>query len=673
MGRSVRTSYIKNREKSKNRSGTSTVGWALLCFSSFLVSGLFLLHLYVKQGFIIDYSIIHGNLRNSSSTSSASTSQKLSAKITTPALRQEPGQVQSSTPTSTAPPMSPEEIQERLKELPFHTFLKSEVESIPPTLEDVLVFLHNRKDCRDKPIFTTMANVGSLLYWQLIENFIYTMVKYDLIECTLMICVADEHCMDLCKDSFFPCFNHQHKSLDGSGPKLTHTMEQIAQLKMHTIPRALKAGVDIFMLDLDVGFLGDPMILVHKFYHSTEYLDAYVQEDVVFVMNRSEAGWKQWWTEKMPNIGLFIVRGNDRSTAVFEQAWNDYKAHTPKAIRMNPGKDQNKLVQAMRTGRWRNGFKWGYASNNTAVLIDKVFKFQDMAVELGGEASDEILGQRGAVAVHTTCYEQKVKIMGLKAANAFWNPKYYDPLRRTITKKIIFTTPRTVLQEVRALIYLALRTNRTVIIPNLLAATITDLSLLQAEDKRSNKVQRPVYRNQTLWPGFRVLFLKPKGKGKNGEPVVQVEIAEPSFYWRVKRDYASASRPVPRPHIISAPETVTMKGLEKLLSQPENAAAPRVVLHVYSSFKTKATVKQDEESLLTYQVQWAQDSVGRFLSFEQEALIDRKLPEVDMAEFDPESELIQRNLAHDIVQNSRLCANILQRMKGNRSCFDKCD
>jgi len=35
-------------------------------------------------------------------------------------------------------------------------------------------------------------------------------------------------------------------------------MEQIGEVKLLHIPRALQRGVDIFMLDLDVGFLANP-------------------------------------------------------------------------------------------------------------------------------------------------------------------------------------------------------------------------------------------------------------------------------------------------------------------------------------------------------------------------------------------------------------------------------
>ncbi len=48
-------------------------------------------------------------------------------------------------------------------------------------------------------------------------------------------------------------------------------------------------------------------------------------------------------------------------------------------------------------------------------------------------AAEEI---NDAVGVHATCYEKSTKLFGLKAANAYWNFKYYDPNRPTITKVI---------------------------------------------------------------------------------------------------------------------------------------------------------------------------------------------------------------------------------------------
>jgi hypothetical protein len=50
------------------------------------------------------------------------------------------------------------------------------------------------------------------------------------------------------------------------------------------------------------------------------------------------------------------------------------------------------------------------------------------------------------------------------------------------------------------------------------------------------------YRGQALWPAYRVAKVLRKGK----DPPLQVNIAEPAFYWRIQRDYDD----VPDPKII---------------------------------------------------------------------------------------------------------------------------
>jgi hypothetical protein len=71
--------------------------------------------------------------------------------------------------------------------------------------------------------------------------------------------------------------------------------------------------------------------------------------------------------------------------------------------------------------------KWEYISAKAAVLLDKIYKFDMITTyELGGEAADRVLHDKGADAVHTTCYEQKSKVMGLKVrcvafvAGTYW-------------------------------------------------------------------------------------------------------------------------------------------------------------------------------------------------------------------------------------------------------------
>jgi len=50
-----------------------------------------------------------------------------------------------------------------------------------------------------------------------IENFVYSMVKFGLISCTLMVCVSDPKCMELCDAALFPCYDfqyhHQHREV----------------------------------------------------------------------------------------------------------------------------------------------------------------------------------------------------------------------------------------------------------------------------------------------------------------------------------------------------------------------------------------------------------------------------------------------------------------------------
>eukprot|EP01035_Chromulina_nebulosa_P021819 gene21819-28237_t len=270
-------------------------------------------------------------------------------------------------------------------------------------------------------------------------------------------------------------------------------MEQIAGVKLYHIPKALSLGVNVFMLDLDVGFLDDPMHMV-KVFMATPSVDIFVQEDMLFVMNRSRAGWKTWNTEPLPNIGLFLCRGNYRTRRMFDLAWDKYQDMTDDDSKRQPGKDQNHVLEAMRFGRVKFGLRYAYFSNYTAVLLDKFNLLQSRTIELGGEVSADLLHSQRAIAMHTTCYEQSTKVMGLKATNAFWNPKYYDPLRPTITKQLLYISEEQLLDEVRSLIWLGIRTNRSVIIPNILGNDDMDTV--------------PSFKSNILWPGFRVTKLK---------------------------------------------------------------------------------------------------------------------------------------------------------------------
>jgi hypothetical protein len=56
-----------------------------------------------------------------------------------------------------------------------------------------------------------------------------------------------------------------------------------------------------------------------------------------------------------------------------------------------------------------------------------------------------------SIAIHTTCYEHVTKVFGLKATNAFWNPRYYNPSTKTITKQILYINQEQLIEEIRSL------------------------------------------------------------------------------------------------------------------------------------------------------------------------------------------------------------------------------
>lgn len=120
-------------------------------------------------------------------------------------------------------------------------------------------------------------------------------------------------------------------------------------------------------------------------------------------------------------------------------------------IKNQPGKDQNKVAGALRSARYQYQLKWKYFPAENVVLLDMIYKFSDPRFELGGRAANAILDPKSAPSlmkdpalmqhqyhpvrkmvgartqdvgrvtkdsvvevIHTTCYEQKVKVNGLK-------------------------------------------------------------------------------------------------------------------------------------------------------------------------------------------------------------------------------------------------------------------
>lgn len=621
-------------------------------------------------------------------------------------------------------------------------------------LEDVMETLY--KACGG-PIYLGMATVHDDLYWQLIENFFYTSTRFHFSQCAMMICISDNKCMEMCHDALFPCYNYTYRSeadlffnqqnqqhtVDGQSVENNHhavavvnslatkkvpVMEQIAQVKLLLVPRALQRGVSLFLLDLDVGFLHDPAHLLQPFLE-TPIVDIMVQEDYLFIMNRSRAGWKSWFTEPLPNIGLFLVRGNNRTQRVFDIAWEKYREMDDDFQKQQPGKDQNHVLDAMRITRGVSAMKYAYYDNNTAPLLDKLVLKHGNVMELGGELLANFLADKGSIATHATCYEKSTKVHGLRAAAAFWNPRHYDPLQRTLTKHLVYIDEATLLEELRSLVYLAIVTQRKLIIPNLLGdpgpqtmepgrypdfgriahyhppstppsvMDTTELGGVAPEVARPWPVQR-------LWPGFRTLFLK-RSHGRNE---LDVDILEPNFYWRIRRDY-DVPDPVSVlffPTAVQPDKDAALQHIKEQLQSPLYTHQTRVVLVAdhpnapvsLDSYQTAPTTdshgdtsvavdklnaqidgevtqlvrrfRTHERSIYTA---WAEDSVGAFpLEYKDIKAKYVTLPSVKgLRQLRSGISSGERSLVGNILQTMRLCKNVFHPPAGNRTCFQVCD
>lgn len=127
-------------------------------------------------------------------------------------------------------------------------------------------------------------------------------------------------------------------------------------------------------------------------------------------MNRTKAGWGTWFTEPLPNIGLFLCRGNNRTSRVFDLAWGKYLTMKDPIEKSQPGKDQNHVLDSMRIGRGIFGLKYAYFSPEMTPLLDKLVIREGHTMELGGEAIQGYLDDKRSLAMHTTCYEKSTKV-----------------------------------------------------------------------------------------------------------------------------------------------------------------------------------------------------------------------------------------------------------------------
>lgn len=442
------------------------------------------------------------------------------------------------------------------------------------------------------------------------------------------------------------------------------------------------------LLDLDVGFLRNPMILYEGFLENPD-IQVVCQMDIGWAMDRSQG--MTWMTFPRSNFGLFIVKAHPSSVQIFTRAWKKY-LKLPEKNKKVVAKDQSIIHESMRVEHQLKGYNFSYffpgflpSTMNApiiyklALLLHKVEDYNDHGVrfELGGSIALEEVGQ--AVAAHATCYEKTSKLYALKAVNAFWNAAgYYRPLKKTLIKPLMVVSSREqLLDEIRALCYIAAVTERSLIIPNILIGVGLDRPggpksdvlpfdyRLNALDRMRYKHRPQFYRNladmpmdaapkmgkNLYWPSFRSV----------SQTLNDIEVLEPGYYVKIEN---SLLMDVPDPFVVT-----WMKGndskLEELTALVQAVKSPRLVLDIRAaSGGSQALGRPPDLS------RWAQDSASSWgpATVEPEGY-------VTMPSFAPLAKGSRRGdgLIKRINNRVNLCQHFLVGPKGNRSCFNKCN
>lgn len=203
-----------------------------------------------------------------------------------------------------------------------------------------------------------------------------------------------------------------------------------------------------------------------------------------------------------------------------------------------------------------------------------------------------------------------------------------------------------------------------------------------------------LYEGNALWPGFRVAYFK------KGFPY-KVNILEPAYYWRVRRDYSSnddtsvksgPSHPV-KANVVPNATLLPLVGaavrsinaLEALLLSEKYHSTERVVLYAPAPSE-KETFKEMNEaesinigkfmdlSTVERVLTWSEDSVGLYPEkYDVEKKRYGQLPQLGgPASNSVIAQLTEPHMAQTIIDQVRLCDQVHNPNLGNRSCFDKC-
>lgn len=180
---------------------------------------IFSLSLYFFFGFVFWLWVINFTKSSDSSTgNSAIKSSSASSQISiSPTQLQSEGIVQTQHQSSnlsdlSAPSLHPSIpfFRNPVLNLLSHPLHQSSFQQL--SIDETLYRLHQTKECQHLPIFITMAKIASPIYAQLVENFQYTMERYNLLRCSLLICLNDLNCLNFCQEFSFPCYNYNESN-----------------------------------------------------------------------------------------------------------------------------------------------------------------------------------------------------------------------------------------------------------------------------------------------------------------------------------------------------------------------------------------------------------------------------------------------------------------------------
>lgn len=116
----------------------------------------------------------------------------------------------------------------------------------------------------------------------------------------------------------------------------------IAILKLRVLQDVLKKGISIFVVDLDVGFLHNPITTIQNTLKISPEIEVLLQKDITFSMAQAPHLYLTWTTSRVLNIGIMFTKSSPNTILAYDKAWNDYWSSTS-FRRGQPGFDQQFL------------------------------------------------------------------------------------------------------------------------------------------------------------------------------------------------------------------------------------------------------------------------------------------------------------------------------------------